>query len=75
MTRFQEAMITRGLRDIYGIEDEMMRPVNHCMGYTTILHWQQGYLEMGKNMSGILKGQELFTWHISIRHISYTFGM
>ena len=38
-------------------------------------HWGQGYLETGKNMSGTLKGQELFTWHVSVRHISCTFGM
>ena len=37
MTRFQEAMIMRELRDIHNVENEMMRLVDHCVGYTAIL--------------------------------------
>ena len=36
------------------------------------LHWGQGPLETGRNMSGTLKGEEPFTWHVSTRHISGT---
>jgi len=28
-------------------------------------HWGQGPLETGRNMSGTLKGQDPFTWHVS----------
>jgi len=35
-------------------------------------HWGRGPLETGGNMSGTLKGQELFTCHVSTRHISGT---
>ena len=36
-TRYQEAMITRGLRDVHDVEDRMTLEVDHCMGYTAVL--------------------------------------
>ena len=36
-------------------------------------HWGRGHLEMGQNISGTLKGEAQFTWHISVRHISCPF--
>jgi len=38
-------------------------------------HWGQGPLEMGGHMSGTLKGQNPFSWHVSVRHILCTFQM
>ena len=34
------------------------------LSFLNEFHWGQGYLETGKNMSGTLKGQELFTWDV-----------
>ena len=40
--------------------------------YLPPFHWGRGPLETDGNMSGTLKGQEPFTWHVSTRHISGT---
>ena len=37
-----------------------------------VYHWGRRHLETGRNMSGTLKGEEPFTWHVSTRHISGT---
>jgi len=36
-------------------------------------HWGRGHLEMDQNISGTLKGEAQFTWHIPIRNISCPF--
>ena len=35
-------------------------------------HWGQGHLETSRNMSGTLRGEDLFTCHVPTRHISST---
>ena len=35
-------------------------------------HWGRRHLETGRNMSGTLKGEEPFAWHVSTGHISGT---
>ena len=36
-TRYQEAMINRGLRDVHDVEDRMTLEVDCCLGYTVVL--------------------------------------
>jgi len=38
-----------------------------------VSHWGRGHLEMDQNISGTLKGEAQFTWHIPIRNISCPF--
>ena len=38
-------------------------------------HWGRGYLETGGNMSGTLKGQDLFPSNVFTEHMSSTFVM
>ena len=53
------------LEDEHGNEDETRERQERERKTGSGSHWGRGHLETGRNMSGTLKGEELFTCHVT----------